>query len=97
MEMDKLAIKKKILEELLAHMDDSQGKDLHENFMSKKPKVSMLEVEASPMDKSKMGEMKDKPGIDEEADDVSMGDKGKMGDEDEMDDDELEELLKSLA
>lgn len=88
--LDKMAVRKKLLEQLLAHMDDSQGKDMHELLLSKKkPAVAVeidMEKKLSPDDLKKHESMESP---------LHEAKEKAMGDEDDMKEDELEELLKS--
>lgn len=88
--MDKMAIKKKLLEQLLEHMDSSQGKDMHDLLMSKKkPAVAVeidMEKKMSP-DELKKHESMESP--------LHEAKEKAMGDDDDIKEDELEEMLKS--
>lgn len=99
--MDQLDVKKRVLEELLEHLDMLQGEDLKGSLAERrgvKPedggeemgKISAMKIEAEPM-----GEEKPDMG-DEKSDELVSKAKG-MEDGEEMSEDELEELLKGLS
>ena len=92
--MDRMEMKKKIIEDLLAHMDDSQGKDMHELMMSKhKPSLAVeidMEKKMTP-EELKKHELSESP--EHEAEEKAAVDKD---DDDEMSDEEIEEMLKGL-
>lgn len=95
--MDKLALKKKLAEMLMQHMDDSQGSDLHEMIMAKKKPDAMekLEIEVDPSS-DPLDAMKDED--DGKEKDELMAKAKKLEDgEEEMTDEEIEEMLKGLA
>ncbi len=95
--LDKLALKKKLAEMLMEHMDNSQGSDLHEMIMSKKKPdhLEKLEVEIDPLGDVEGMDKKDDEA--EEKDELMAKAKKVSDGDEEMSDEEIEEMLKGLA
>lgn len=92
--MDKLALKKQIIEELMSHLDGAEAMDK----LSPKPKVGMLEIEAKGMgddsspDSPDDMEEKNEPMSEKMNEMAGIKKEGMPGDE-EMSDDDLKKLL----